>query len=243
MLDTPTPPVAGGTGGLLDPSDPDPTRRLELLDWLRIQASFGLRPGRAVRALGEGASAAALWRSAGAEGVARAHAVTVDGPIWRALIRHEVKLLPWTSPHYPERLRRLSDAPPLLGVQGDVSVLDRPCLSIVGARASTTYGRRMARALAAEVAQAGVCVISGLARGVDAAAHLGALDVHGATVAVQARGPDDVYPAAHRDLAKRIRASGAILSEFAPGVEPRRAFFPLRNRIISALGGAVWIKT
>lgn len=241
MLDLPTRCATRTAEGLLDPSDPDPTRRLELLDWLRIQASLGLRPVRAVRALSEGASAGALWRSADAEGRARAHALAVDGPVWRALIRHEVKLLPWTSPLYPERLRRLSDAPPLLGVQGDVSALERPCLSVVGARASTTYGRRMARALAGEVAQAGVCVISGLARGVDAAAHLGALDVGGETVAVQARGLDDVYPAAHRALGHRIRASGAILSEFAPGVEPRRAFFPLRNRIISALGGAVLV--
>ena len=75
----------------------------------------------------------------------------------------------------------------------------------------------------------------------DAAAHLGVLDVGGVTVAVQARGPDDIYPAAHRELGGRIRTSGALLSEFAPGMEPRRPFFPLRNRIISALADAVWI--
>jgi DNA processing protein len=229
------------TDGLLDPSDTDPNRRAELHDWLRVQASFALRPGHAVRALAGGASPAALWHSADPEGLARAKALTIDGPLWRSLVRHQVRLLPWTAPRYPERLRRLSDSPPLLGVQGDVGALERPCLSIVGARASTTYGRRTARALAAEVARAGVCVISGLARGIDAAAHVGALDVGGATIAVQARGLDDVYPAAHRELAQRIRASGAILSEFAPGMEPRRAFFPLRNRIISALGGAVLV--
>ncbi|MEE3332400.1 MAG: DNA-processing protein DprA [Myxococcota bacterium] len=241
MTDLPPSAPRAACDDLLDPNDSDPARRAELLDWLRVQAALGLRPGHACRALGEGASAGALWHSADAEGRARAAALQIDGRVWRSLIRHEVRLLPWTSPRYPERLRRLSDAPPLLAVQGDVAAFERPCLSIVGARASTTYGRRTARALAAEVASAGVCVISGLARGVDAAAHLGALDVGGVTVAVQARGPDDIYPAAHRELGGRIRTSGALLSEFAPGMEPRRPFFPLRNRIISALADAVWI--
>jgi len=147
--------------------------------------------------------------------------------------------VPWPSPLYPERLRRLADAPPLLWVRGRVESLSEPAVAIVGARAATAYGRAVARALAAALARAGLAVVSGLARGVDAEAHGGALEVEGVTVAVQGCGPDRVHPRAHATLAQRIAAKGAVASEFPPGTAPRAPHFPLRNRLISGLARAV----
>jgi DNA processing protein len=112
-------------------------------------------------------------------------------------------------------------------------------VAIVGARAATHYGRTVARELAATLARAGLVVVSGLAMGVDAAAHEGALEAGGLTVAFQACGPDRVYPAVHRLLADRIARAGAVVSELPPGTPPRAPHFPLRNRLISALSLAV----
>ncbi|MEZ4218786.1 MAG: DNA-processing protein DprA [Myxococcota bacterium] len=223
----------------LDPTDSRPHRRAELLAWLRLQAALGLRPVDAIEGLRAGHAPDTLWRLADAAGRARALRVREGGSAWRALVRHRVCAVPWSSPAYPARLRPLRDAPPLLLVQGDCAAWRRPCVAIVGARAATGYGRGVARELARALAARGVVVVSGLARGIDAAAHEGALDAEGASIAVQARGPDDVYPAAHRALALRLRERGAVVTELGPGVAPRRAFFPLRNRLISALAGAV----
>ncbi len=157
----------------------------------------------------------------------------------RKLARIRARLLPFSSDAYPERLRRLVDAPPLLVVRGDPSVLRAPAVAIVGARAATHYGRTVARDLAATLARAGLVVVSGLAVGVDAAAHEGALEAGGLTVAFQACGPDRVYPAVHRRLADRIARAGAVVSELPPGTPPRSPHFPLRNRLISASSLAV----
>lgn len=224
---------------ILDPRDPDPAARAALLVWLRIQAAFGFRPQDACAALRSGLAPAELWRRAAPDLRARAERIEAGGSLWRALEDCGAKALPWASAAYPERLRRLSDAPPLLFVQGDPAILAQRCVAIVGARAASAYGRRIASELAADLARAGVVVVSGLAHGVDGSAHAGALDAGGLTLAVQGRGPDGVYPASHRGLARRIRASGALLSEFAPRVPPRAGHFPLRNRIISALSEAV----
>ena len=115
----------------------------------------------------------------------------------------------------------------------------RQSVAIVGARAATPYGLDIARRLAAELSRAGVVVVSGLARGIDAAAHEGALEAGGRTVAVQACGPELVYPASHARLAERIRESGAVVTSLPPGMRPRAPFFPLRNRMISALAELV----
>ncbi len=157
----------------------------------------------------------------------------------RALAGAEARLLPITSPGYPARLARISDAPPLLAVRGDVSLLDRPCVAIVGARAPSAYGLDAARRLAGDLAVEGVCVISGLARGIDAAAHRAALAAGGTSIAVLGCGPDRVYPAAHRGLARELCARGAVVSELPPGTPALPAHFPLRNRLISALSRAV----
>ncbi len=127
----------------------------------------------------------------------------------------------------------------MLAVRGDRALLARPAVAIVGSRAASAYGREVARRVAGELAAEGVIVVSGLAFGVDAAAHEAALAAGGATIAVQACGLDHVYPAAHRDLADRIAQSGAIVTEFALGTPPQRPFFPLRNRLISGLARAL----
>ncbi|MCA9512634.1 MAG: DNA-processing protein DprA, partial [Myxococcales bacterium] len=132
----------------LDPTDSRPHRRAELLAWLRLQAALGLRPVDAIEGLRAGHAPDTLWRLADAAGRARALRVREGGSAWRALVRHRVCAVPWSSPAYPARLRPLRDAPPLLLVQGDCAAWRRPCVAIVGARAATGYGRGVARELA-----------------------------------------------------------------------------------------------
>ncbi|HKJ24206.1 MAG TPA: DNA-processing protein DprA [Myxococcota bacterium] len=218
---------------VLDPAEPG--HRDALRAWLGVQRRLALRPGEAVAALRERPDPGPLL--ARASGLACA-AADLDDAL-RALARSGARLVPYPSPAYPAALRRLADAAPVLAVRGDVATLAAPCVAIVGARAATAYGREMAQRLAAGLAVAGVVVVSGLARGIDAAAHEAALAAGGRTVAFQACGPDRVYPAAHRRLADRIAACGAIASELAPGSAPLKAHFPLRNRLISGVSRAV----
>ena len=137
---------------------------------------------------------------------------------------------------YPARLRRIHDPPPGLFVRGggELALLAAPCVAVVGARACSPYGAAVAAELARGLARAGVVVVSGLARGVDGAAHRGALET-GATVAVLGCGVDRDYPRAHRALAASIAERGLILSEYPPGVEPAPWRFPARNRIVAGL--------
>jgi DNA processing protein len=140
---------------------------------------------------------------------------------------------------YPFLLAAIPDPPPVLWVRGSVPVLARPAVAIVGSRAATAYGLAMARRLAWDLAAAGTVVVSGLARGVDSAAHAGAIGARGCTIAVLGSGLDRVYPPEHRDLAAEIVRDGAVVSEFPPGVPPLKHHFPLRNRLISGLASAV----
>lgn len=144
-------------------------------------------------------------------------------------------LLPATSPGYPELLRRSPGAPAVLFARGDTAALREPQLAIVGSRSCTAGGRATAREFAAKFARLGLCITSGLALGIDAAAHQGALEAQGLTVAVLGHGLDTLYPAAHRELADRIARSGVLISEFPPGVPPLKENFPRRNRIIAGL--------
>jgi DNA processing protein len=139
------------------------------------------------------------------------------------------------DPLYPPTLLQTADPPLLLYLQGDPAVLRRPALAIVGSRGATPQGLANARAFARELAAQGWCIVSGLALGIDAAAHEGALDAAAGagTVAVVGTGLDRVFPARHRALAHRIGAAGALLSEYAPGAPPLREHFPERNRIIA----------
>jgi len=212
---------------LLDPGDSAPAARAELTAWLALQRELAWRPREAAERLAGGRAALDLQGGA------------PDDPAFPLLARLGVRGLPLLSPRYPERLRRLVDPAPLLWVQGDPDALAGPCVAIVGPRAATAYGRSVARALARALAGAGLVVVSGLARGVDAEAHEGALEAGGRTVAFQACGPDLVYPAAHRGLAARIVESGGVVSELPPGTPPRPPHFPLRNRLISGVSLAV----
>jgi DNA processing protein len=141
---------------------------------------------------------------------------------------------------YPQLLRELHDPPPGLFLRGagDVALLGRSAVAVVGARACSSYGSQVARLLGRELAAAGLVVISGLARGVDGEAHRGALEAGGLTVAVLGCGVDRDYPAAHAQLAARICERGLVVSEYAPGVEPAPWRFPARNRIVSGLAAA-----
>jgi DNA processing protein len=138
-------------------------------------------------------------------------------------------------PSYPRLLAEISGRPSLLYVRGELAAADDTSVAIVGTRRATPYGRQAAERIAAELAQAGITVVSGLARGVDAAAHHAALKAGGRTIAVLGSGPDVIYPAEHRRLAEQIVASGAILSEFPPGAKPDAQNFPARNRIVSGM--------
>ncbi len=148
---------------------------------------------------------------------------------WRFMVPGE--------PGYPEGVRELSDPPLGLFVRGTLP--DAPAAAVVGSRQASPYGRQVARALGEELARAGVAVVSGMARGVDAAAHAGALAAGGPTLAVWGTGPDRVYPPEHRRLAAAIADAGALVTEFPPGTPPRRHHFPQRNRILAGLAQVV----
>jgi DNA processing protein len=139
------------------------------------------------------------------------------------------------EPAYPERLAEIADPPPLLIVRGRVDLLGAPAVAVIGARNASANGRMLAHSLAGELAQGGLLIISGLARGIDAAAHEGALAAGAPTVAVIASGVDVAYPSEHAELMERIAGSGAIVSERPPGAVPQARHFPRRNRLISGL--------
>lgn len=142
---------------------------------------------------------------------------------------------------YPETLKEVVQAPLALFCQGDVALLGEPQIAIVGARAASPEGLDNARKFASILAKAGLVVTSGLAQGVDGAAHRGALDADGGTIAVCGTGLDRVYPAKHRELAHEISAKGLLVSEFSPGMPPMSENFPRRNRIISGLALGVLV--
>jgi DNA processing protein len=160
------------------------------------------------------------------DGTARARAVT-----GRALVRADGE--------YPTRLREIPDAPETLHVRGRLLEADSLAVAIVGSRRATSYGLDVGEQLAADLAARGVTIVSGLARGIDAAAHHGALRVGGRTIAVLGSGMDVVYPPEHRQLATEIAEHGALLSQFAPGTPPLPQNFPTRNQVIAALSLAV----
>lgn len=148
---------------------------------------------------------------------------------------HGARVIASTDTDYPDQLRQLPGSPAVLFVLGDARKLSSPQLAIVGARDATPAGCRTAREFAAYLAGAGLTITSGLALGIDAASHEGALAGGGETVAVCATGLDVIYPIQHVGLAERIRTAGALVSQFPPGTPPRKACFPLRNRLISGL--------
>jgi DNA processing protein len=151
------------------------------------------------------------------------------------LARADAALVTLGDAGYPARLRQVPDPPLALTVRGTLGDADEPAVAVVGTRRASEYGRRLADEIARGLAQAGITVVSGLAAGIDAAAHRGALAAGGRTIAVLGTGIDRVYPSWHVDLARAIAAQGALVTEFACGVEPRPHHFPRRNRVISGL--------
>ena len=164
-----------------------------------------------------------------------------DEQAYRAqLVERGLRFVGRADPAFPPLLRAIHDPPVGLFLRGDAEpeLLARPAVAVVGARACSAYGGQVARTLGRELAGAGLVVVSGLARGIDGAAHRGAVEAGGFTVAVLGCGIDRDYPASHRDLARGIAERGLIVSEYAPGVEPAPWRFPARNRIIAGLAGA-----
>jgi DNA processing protein len=149
--------------------------------------------------------------------------------------RECIRLIDAASAQYPPQLAQTAGAPAVLYVKGDAGYLSAPQLAMVGSRNPTLPGQRTARAFAGRLSAAGLTITSGLAVGIDAASHAGALDAGGATVAVLGGGIDTIFPREHQALAERIAAHGALVSQYPPGSPPIRANFPRRNRIISGL--------
>jgi DNA processing protein len=181
----------------------------------------------------------AEWRAVGADTDAMAalrshdHGVPAGDYAWVDVADHH--LIGWDDPDYPALLRRIPSPPPALFIAGDPNLLWHPQVAVVGSRNATAGGLDNARDFSRALIAAGLTITSGMAEGVDAAAHLAALDAGAPTIAVVGTGTDVVYPRRHAKLAARIRASGAIVSEFLPGTEARPEFFPRRNRILAGL--------
>lgn len=158
------------------------------------------------------------------------------------LQEHNITLLDTHSEHYPQMLSEIKRAPPLLYVWGDPAILSLPQVAVVGSRSPTTSGKDNAFQFSKELASAGVTITSGLALGVDIAAHQGALSASGKTIAVLGTGIDQIYPQRHQQMARELVASGgAVVTEFPLGVQPMPSNFPQRNRIISGLSCGVLV--
>jgi DNA processing protein len=205
------------------------SRRVGPSTYYRMLAEFGTAQA-ALAALPEVARAAGVaGYSACPEGVALAEI--------RAARHAGARMVRRGQPGYPADLAEIPDAPPMLWALGDIGLLARPMVAMVGARNASSLGLRMARKLAEGLGAAGYVVVSGLARGIDAAAHAAAVPT--GTVAVQAGGIDVIYPSENAALATAIAAQGLRLSEQPPGLDPQARHFPMRNRIISGLVRAV----
>lgn len=216
------------------------------LDWLRLIRTDNIGP-RTFRDLVNhygGARAAlaalpALARRGGASGPARICSPEDAQAELKAARAHGVEFVALGEPDFPPRLRMIDDCPPLLAVRGELGALMRPLVAIVGSRNASAAGVKFAQALARDLGAAGFAIISGLARGIDAAAHRASLAT--GTIAVLAGGHEKIYPAEHVDLLEQILSEGAAVSEMPLGWEPRARDFPRRNRLISGLSAGVVI--
>ena len=220
-----------------------PTTEAGRLSWLRLIRSFRVGPTTFHRLLSEHGSAdealSALPDIAAAAGVSSYTSCTL-AQAQREMAdarRIGAQMICFGSAAYPASMLDLTDAPPVLWAIGDGALLSRPMVALVGARNASSLGLRMAKKLAASLAEAGYVVVSGLARGIDAAAHEASLSR--GTVAVMAGGVDVIYPAENAALAEKIAQEGLRLSEQPVGLDPQARHFPVRNRIISGLAQAV----
>ncbi|MGD9853683.1 MAG: DNA-processing protein DprA [Planctomycetaceae bacterium] len=226
----------------------------EQLDLLRLNLVPGIGPRTQSLLLQQFGSASQVFRASGLEllqidgiGPKLSAAVTAARTSDAAArerdrcLEANVTLRFRGAPEYPQLLAAICDAPPVLYSRGELLPQDELAVAIVGSRRCTLYGRQQAERLAGALARAGMTIISGLARGIDAAAHRGALAAGGRTLAVCATGLANLYPPEHKDLAREIVASGAVLSESPLDRGPSRGIFPQRNRIISGLSLGVII--
>ena len=222
---------------------PPPTTEDDRISWLRLLRSRKVGPSTFFRLMNEHGAAdaalAALPEMARAAGI-RDYEVCANETAeaeYAAGRSLGARLLAFGEPEYPTSLADLSDAPPLLWVLGDETTLAKPMVALVGARNASSLGLRMARALTADLSERGFIVVSGLARGIDTAAHKAALDT--GTIAVMAGGVDVLYPSENAALGRDILRTGLRLSEMPIGMAPQARHFPARNRLISGLAQAV----
>ena len=227
-------------------SNPFPLAESDVHCWLAIGRAGACNGHAVLRALEAFGSISGLFgageRELAALGFSRAAIAGTRAVDWSAVRRDRdalhrigVGIVPIGTDPYPERLAAIASPPPVLYCRGDPDVLGRPQLAIVGARAATRGGRERARAFARALAECGLVITSGLARGIDAAAHRGALDAGAPSVAVLATGPDRIYPRSNAELAGELLETGAVITERAPGTPPLPENFPRRNRLISGL--------
>lgn len=232
-----------------------PMSPARLAAWLRLERAGGIGPRTGLRLLEAFGGIDAIF-AAGVDALAThlspAQARALRAPPsaelerlieatlrWREQPGHHVLAL--GEPGYPELLANIPDPPLLLYIKGHVELLASPMLAVVGSRNASAQGRANALAFAESLSGAGLCIVSGLALGIDAAAHEGALKGSGSTVAVVGTGPDLVYPARNRVLCERIGLDGCIVSEYPVGTPPLPGNFPKRNRIISGLAAGVLV--
>ncbi len=228
------------------------TEQEEIL-WLALKMTPQLGPRRAVDLLKKFGSPGAIFqqetRDLEGAGVSYSVARSLESGTamedaieqQRLLAATGAQLVTWFDDHYPERLRQIYDPPFLLYARGDLDLLSQPSIAVVGTRRPTPYGLVATERLSKDLAVAGLTIVSGMARGIDTAAHKTALDVDGKTIAVLGCGADVVYPAENRKLAQAIVERGLLLSEFplrSPGYPQN---FPVRNRIVSGLSYGVLI--
>lgn len=223
----------------------------EILHWLALRLIPGLGPRSACKLVERYRTPQAVFRASRSEleglGLSGSIAQSISSgcTFEDAVLQQErmlqagAALVAFTDPRYPQKLREIYDPPPVLFVRGRVELLAAVNVALVGTRRPTPYGTAVTERLAADLARAGVTVVSGMARGIDTAAHKGALAADGATIAVFGCGVDVIYPSENRKLASEIADKGLLVSEFPMGAPAYPQNFPIRNRIISGLSSGV----
>lgn len=225
---------------------PSPLAESDVRCWLAVGRAGACNGHAVLRALEAFGSIGGLFEAGARElaalGFSRSAIARTRAMDWSAVGRDRdvldhlgAGIVPIGTERYPARLAAIASPPPVLYCRGNPEVLGRPQLAVVGARAATRGGRERARAFARTLAECGLVVTSGLARGIDAAAHRGALDAGAPSVAILATGPDRIYPRSNAGLAGELIETGAVITERAPGTPPRPENFPRRNRLISGL--------
>ena len=218
------------------------------LSWLALTLTPGLAARLSARLLKEFGSPDEVFRAP----LRRLEGCNLPGQVAQAVFKKQsfkraekelalarrmdrCRLLNWTEPEYPQTLLQIYDPPVLLYVRGDVTVLSQPSIGVVGTRRPTLYGTQMAERLGRELAARGLVVVSGLARGIDAIGHQGAMAVNGRAIGVLGTGVDVCYPKENKKLYEKVLERGAIISEFPLGTHPAPENFPVRNRIVAGL--------